>query len=44
LKTRAPREAIGKTLAEPEVRSKYGITIVGINLQVDVQFERQGEQ
>ncbi|MBL8710249.1 MAG: TrkA family potassium uptake protein [Rhodospirillaceae bacterium] len=29
-KTRAPREAVGKTLAESALRSKYGITIVGV--------------
>ncbi|MHC1551304.1 potassium channel family protein [Phyllobacterium sp. K27] len=30
VKTRAPRDAIGKTLAESGIRSKYGITIVGV--------------
>ncbi|WP_051505580.1 TrkA family potassium uptake protein [Mesorhizobium sp. WSM2561] len=30
VKTRAPREAVGKTLAESAVRSKYGITVVGV--------------
>jgi trk system potassium uptake protein TrkA len=29
-KTRAPRETHGKTLAQSEVRKKYGITVVGI--------------
>lgn len=29
-KTRAPREAAGKTLAESALRSRYGITIVGV--------------
>lgn len=30
VKTRAPEEAIGKSLAESALRSKYGITIVGV--------------
>lgn len=30
VKTRAPQEAVGKTLAESAVRSKYGITVVGV--------------
>jgi trk system potassium uptake protein TrkA len=30
VKTRAPREANGKTLAECALRSKYGVTIVGV--------------
>lgn len=30
VKTRAPEEAIGKTLAASALRSKYGITIVGV--------------
>lgn len=29
-KTGAPREAIGKTLSESELRTKYGITVVGL--------------
>ncbi|TDQ82293.1 trk system potassium uptake protein TrkA [Dongia mobilis] len=29
-KTRAPRDAAGKTLAESALRSRYGITIVGV--------------
>lgn len=29
-KTRAPREAIGKTLGESALRSKFGVTIVGV--------------
>lgn len=29
-KTRAPREAVGRTLAESGLRSKYGITVVGV--------------
>jgi trk system potassium uptake protein len=29
-KTRAPREAIGKTLAETALRTRYGITVVGV--------------
>ncbi|MBB4016224.1 trk system potassium uptake protein TrkA [Chelatococcus caeni] len=29
-KTKAPREAAGKTLAEAAIRSKYGVTIVGV--------------
>jgi trk system potassium uptake protein TrkA len=30
VKTRAPREALGKSLAECSLRSKYGITVVGV--------------
>lgn len=30
VKTRAPREAAGKTLAEAALRSKYGVTVVGV--------------
>jgi trk system potassium uptake protein len=30
VKTRAPREAIGRTLGECALRSKYGITVVGV--------------
>ncbi len=30
VKTRAPREAEGKTLAECALRSKYGVTVVGV--------------
>jgi len=30
VKTRAPREAIGRTLGECQLRSKYGITVVGV--------------
>jgi trk system potassium uptake protein len=30
VKTRAPREAEGKTLAEAALRSKYGVTVVGV--------------
>jgi trk system potassium uptake protein TrkA len=29
-KTRAPREAAGRTLAESALRTKYGITVVGV--------------
>lgn len=29
-KTRAPREAIGRTLAQAGLRTKYGITVVGV--------------
>jgi len=29
-KTGAPREAIGKTLGEAKLRSKYGVTVVGV--------------
>jgi trk system potassium uptake protein TrkA len=29
-KTRAPREALGRTLGESALRSKYGITVVGV--------------
>lgn len=29
-KTRAPQEAAGKTLAEAALRSKYGVTVVGV--------------
>lgn len=30
VKTRAPREAVGKTLTECALRSKYGVTVVGV--------------
>jgi len=30
VKTRAPREAVGRTLGECRLRSKYGITVVGV--------------
>lgn len=30
VKTRAPREAVGRTLAESALRSKYGVTVVGV--------------
>jgi trk system potassium uptake protein len=30
IKTRAPREAWGKTLGESALRSKYGVTVVGV--------------
>jgi trk/ktr system potassium uptake protein len=30
VKTLAPKEAIGRTLGESELRSKYGVTVVGI--------------
>jgi len=29
-KTRAPREAVGKTLGECALRTKYGVTVVGV--------------
>jgi trk system potassium uptake protein len=29
-KTRAPREAVGRTLAEVGLRSQYGVTVVGV--------------
>jgi len=29
-KTRAPEEAVGRTLGETKLRSKYGVTIVGV--------------
>lgn len=29
-KTGAPREAVGKTLGEAKLRSKYGVTVVGV--------------
>jgi trk system potassium uptake protein TrkA len=31
-KTRAPREAAGRTLAEVGLRTKYGVTVVGVKL------------
>ncbi len=31
-KVRAPKEAIGKTLAESALRTKYGITVVGVKM------------
>jgi trk system potassium uptake protein TrkA len=30
VKTRAPREAIGRTLAESALRTRYGVTVVGV--------------
>lgn len=30
VKTRAPRESLGRTLAESALRSKYGVTVVGV--------------
>ncbi len=30
VKTRAPREAVGRTLGECRLRAKYGITVVGV--------------
>ncbi|WP_431303542.1 potassium channel family protein [Sediminicoccus sp. BL-A-41-H5] len=30
VKTRAPREAVGRTLEECRLRSKYGVTVVGV--------------
>jgi trk system potassium uptake protein TrkA len=30
VKTRAPLEAVGKTLGQSALRSKYGVTIVGV--------------
>jgi len=30
VKTRAPEEAIGRTLGETRLRSKYGVTVVGV--------------
>ena len=30
VKTRAPQETVGRTLAESELRTRYGITIVGV--------------
>ena len=30
VKTRAPREAVGRTLAESRLRAKHGITVVGV--------------
>lgn len=39
VKTRAPEEAAGKTLAASSLRSKYGITIVGVKrLQEDFTY------
>ena len=35
VKTRAPREAEGKTLAECALRSKYGVTVVGVKRAED---------
>lgn len=37
VKTRTPKEAIGKTLGETKLRSRYGITVVGIK-SVDCEF------
>ncbi|GLZ76161.1 potassium transporter [Actinorhabdospora filicis] len=30
VKTRAPQEAVGRTLAEAQLRTKYGVTVVGV--------------
>jgi trk system potassium uptake protein TrkA len=30
VKTRPPREAVGKTLAESQLRSRHGVTVVGV--------------
>jgi trk system potassium uptake protein TrkA len=30
VKTRAPQESVGKTLAQSALRSKHGVTIVGV--------------
>jgi trk system potassium uptake protein TrkA len=30
VKTRAPREAVGRSLAESALRSRYGVTVVGV--------------
>jgi trk system potassium uptake protein TrkA len=30
VKTRPPREAVGKTLGESQLRSRYGVTVVGV--------------
>jgi trk system potassium uptake protein TrkA len=30
VKTKAPAEAVGKTLGESKLRSKYGVTVVGV--------------
>ena len=30
VKTRTPHEAVGKSLSEARLRSKYGVTVVGI--------------
>ena len=35
VKTRAPREAEGRTLAECALRSKYGVTVVGVKRRED---------
>jgi trk system potassium uptake protein TrkA len=48
VKTRAPQEAIGKTLAQCSLRSRYGVTVVGVKrpraefttAQPDTQVER----
>ncbi|MFB9663028.1 potassium channel family protein [Glycomyces mayteni] len=37
VKTKAPTEAVGKTLAESRLRSKYGVTVVGVK-QPDKDF------
>ena len=31
-KVRAPREAVGKTLADSQLRTKYGITVVAVKM------------
>jgi trk system potassium uptake protein TrkA len=30
VKTHPPREAVGKTLAESQLRSRHGVTVVGV--------------
>ena len=41
VKTRAPREAAGRTLAESALRARYGVTIVGVKrLREDFTYAR----
>ena len=44
VKTRAPREAEGKTLAECALRSKYGVTVVGVKRREDRLRARRGRR
>lgn len=42
VKIRAPREAFGKTLGEAALRTKYGVTIVGVSHDRRRQEGRRG--
>jgi trk system potassium uptake protein TrkA len=39
VKTRPPREAVGKTLGESQLRSRHGVTVIGVKRpQVDFTY------